>query len=141
MSDKGTHTDYIHLRPMATPMATRETVKLGVLALQGGFAEHVAMLEGERDVRAAAGVRLTVEEVRYPEQLAGLDGLVIPGGESTTLGVFLRQNGFVERLRAFAREGERPGCVWGTCAGLILLSEQLDSQKVGGQATVRPPNS
>ena len=117
-------------------------MRVGVLALQGSFAEHVAMLQSERDAREReAGVRLTVEEVRHPEQLAGLDGLVIPGGESTTLGVFLRQNDFEEKLRAFARGRERPGCVWGTCAGLILLSEQLDSQKEGGQVTVSLPST
>ena len=117
-------------------------VRIGVLALQGGFTEHVAMLESVRDARQGGGgdAKIAVEEVRYPDQLARLDGLVIPGGESTTLSVFLRQGGFEERLRSFARDGEKPRCVWGTCAGLILLSEQLDSQKEGGQATVRLPS-
>lgn len=112
-----------------------EVVRIGVLALQGGFAEHVAMLKSEADARKDA--KIAVEEVKHPDQLPRLDGLVIPGGESTTLSVFLRQNSFEERLRSFARDGERPGCVWGTCAGLILLSDRLDSQKKGGQVTVR----
>ena len=79
-------------------------------------------------------VTVTVEEVRYPSQLEELDGLIIPGGESTTLSVFLRQNDFEEKLKSFVRDKKRP--VWGTCAGLILLSNQLDSQKKGGQVTV-----
>ena len=116
---------------------TAQEARIGVLALQGGFAEHVAMLESAADARKDA--KIVVEEVKYPEQLERLDGLVIPGGESTTLSVFLRQNGFGDKLRTFAREGERRRCVWGTCAGLILLSDQLDSQKQGGQVTVRLP--
>ena len=110
-------------------------VKIGVLSIQGAFAEHVSMLERERDVRKER-VKITVEEIRNPTQLADLDGLIIPGGESTTLSVFLRQNDFEEKLRLFMSRETRPGFVWGTCAGLILLSDELDSQKRGGQVTV-----
>ena len=90
----------------------------------------------ERSAEERKDAKVVVEEVKYPEQLERLDGLVIPGGESTTLSVFLRENGFGEKLRWFAREGEGRRCVWGTCAGLILLADQLDSQKQGGQITV-----
>jgi len=84
-------------------------MKIGVLALQGDFAEHVAVLQ-----------RLGVEglEVRLPGQLDGLDGLIIPGGESTTIGKLAVQYGLMEPIRALA--AAKP--VWGTCAGAIFLS-------------------
>lgn len=77
-----------------------------------------------------------VADVRKPSQLADLDGLIIPGGESTTLSVFLRKNNFEEALKAWIFNEEKPGVVWGTCAGLILLSEEVAGQKQGGQITV-----
>jgi len=81
-------------------------LRIGVLALQGNFREHVKML-------AALGVEAF--EVRKPEQLAGLDGLIIPGGESTAIGRLIGLYRFEEPLRTF------PGAVLGTCAGLILM--------------------
>ena len=81
-------------------------MKIGVLALQGNFREHAAMLR-----------RLGAEavEVRKPEQLEGLDGLVVPGGESTTFIRLMRLYGLEDAIRAF----QQP--VLGTCAGLIVL--------------------
>jgi 5'-phosphate synthase pdxT subunit len=81
-------------------------MKIGVLALQGNFREHVAMLH-----------RLGADavEVRKPEQLVGLDGLVVPGGESTTFMRLMRLYGLDEAIRAF------PGPILGTCAGMIVL--------------------
>ena len=81
-------------------------MKIGVLALQGNFREHAAMLR-----------RLGTEpvEVRKPEQLEGLDGLVVPGGESTTFIRLMRLYGLEDAIRRF----EQP--VLGTCAGLIVL--------------------
>jgi 5'-phosphate synthase pdxT subunit len=81
-------------------------VKIGVLAVQGNFREHVAMLR-------ALGAEAV--EVRLPEELDGLDGLVIPGGESTAIARLMRLYGLEEALRRFARP------VFGTCAGMILL--------------------
>jgi 5'-phosphate synthase pdxT subunit len=81
-------------------------VKIGVLALQGNFREHAAMLR-----RLGADV----VEVRKPEQLDGLDGLVIPGGESTTFVRLMRLYGLDEAVRRF----EQP--IFGTCAGMIVL--------------------
>jgi 5'-phosphate synthase pdxT subunit len=83
-----------------------ERPKIGVLAVQGNFREHAAMLR-----------RLGAEviEVRKQEQLAGIDGLVIPGGESTTFMRLMRLYGLDEAVRAFARP------VLGTCAGMIVL--------------------
>ena len=97
------------------------TLKIGVLALQGAFIEHIGMLQ-----------RLGVEaiEVRKAEQLAELDGLIIPGGESTTMGLVAERWGLVEPLRAWVEAGKP---VWGTCAGMILLAERAVGQKQGGQ--------
>ena len=91
-------------------------MKIGVLALQGDFAEHIAMLK-----------RLKVEtsEVRLPEQLNGLDGLIIPGGESTTIGKLAVAYNLVEPLKLF---GQRHA-IWGTCAGAIFISKAVSSNQ------------
>jgi 5'-phosphate synthase pdxT subunit len=81
-------------------------LRIGVLAVQGNFREHAAML---RRLGAA------VVEVRKPEELDGLDGLVIPGGESTTFTRLMRLYGLDEAIRGFE------GPVFGTCAGMIVL--------------------
>lgn len=85
-------------------------MRIGVLALQGDFAEHQVMLE-----------KLGVEavQVRLAEQLDGLDGLIIPGGESTTIGKLATDFGLMEPLREFGRQHG----IWGTCAGAIFLSK------------------
>ncbi|RPI33180.1 MAG: pyridoxal 5'-phosphate synthase glutaminase subunit PdxT [Chloroflexota bacterium] len=85
-------------------------MKIGVLALQGDFLEHLTVLH-----------RLGVEacEVRLKEQLEGLDGLIIPGGESTTMGKLAESYALIEPLRQFGIEK----AIWGTCAGGILLSK------------------
>lgn len=85
-------------------------MKIGVLAIQGDFAEHIVMLK-----------RLGAEtaEVRLPEQLSGLDGLIIPGGESTTIGKLAGDYGLLEPLRKFGKTH----AMWGTCAGAIFLSK------------------
>ncbi|MGC8855463.1 MAG: pyridoxal 5'-phosphate synthase glutaminase subunit PdxT [Anaerolineae bacterium] len=85
-------------------------MKIGVLAIQGDFAEHMAMLQ-----------HLGVEtaEVRLPRHLDGLDGLIIPGGESTTIGKLAVDFGLMEPLREFGQTH----AIWGTCAGAIFLSK------------------
>lgn len=87
-------------------------MKIGVLALQGDFAEHIAMLE-----------RIDVEgfEVRLPRHLNGLDGLIIPGGESTTIGKLAVAYDLMEPLKQF---GQRHA-IWGTCAGAIFISKDI----------------
>ncbi|MDX6511518.1 MAG: pyridoxal 5-phosphate synthase pdxT subunit [Gaiellaceae bacterium] len=82
------------------------TPRIGILAVQGNFREHAAMLRG---------LGAEVVEVRVPGQLDGLDGLVIPGGESTAIGRLIRLYGLEEGIRRFE------GAVFGTCAGMILL--------------------
>jgi 5'-phosphate synthase pdxT subunit len=84
-------------------------MRIGVLALQGAFREHIAMLD-RLDVDAV--------EVRLPEQLEGLDGLVIPGGESTTMMRLMGLYGLDEAIRAF------PAPIFGTCAGMIVLDRE-----------------
>lgn len=90
--------------------------RIGVLALQGDFAEHKAALE-----RAGA----QAVEVRLPHQLEGLDGLIIPGGESTTLRKLADIYNLMEPLRQFA--AVHP--TWGTCAGAILLAREIEGQE------------
>lgn len=87
-------------------------MKIGVLALQGAFIEHVKILEG-------LGVEAI--EVRLPVDLVNLDGLIIPGGESTTIGKLAEIYGLMEPLRCFATE--KP--VWGTCAGMIFMAKDI----------------
>lgn len=87
-------------------------MNIGVLALQGDFLEHQKMLE-----RLGA----KVIQVRLPQHLLGLDGLIIPGGESTTIGKLAVEFGLMEPLRTFAREH----AVWGTCAGAIFLARDI----------------
>lgn len=86
--------------------------RIGVLAIQGDFAAHAEALE-------EAGA--TAVLVRKPEELAGVDGLVIPGGESTTFLKFLERDGFLNALRAYV--AAKP--VFGTCAGCILLAKEV----------------
>ena len=100
------------------------TMTIGILALQGAFAEHGAMI---RALGAAA------VEVRKPAQLEGLDGLILPGGESTTMGLIAERQGMVAPLRAWVHGG-RP--TWGTCAGMILLADRVTDQKAGGQPLI-----
>jgi 5'-phosphate synthase pdxT subunit len=88
-------------------------MKIGVLALQGAFIEHEKIL---------SRIGAETVEVRLPQHLEGLDGLVIPGGESTTIGKIARRWGLLEPLRAFGQSG-RP--LWGTCAGMIFVARDV----------------
>lgn len=96
-------------------------LNIGVLALQGAFTEHGNMLRQ---------LGVNVEEVRKPEQLAQLDGLIIPGGESTAMSLIAERWGLIEPLRAWVKAGKP---VWGTCAGMIFLADRVEGQKPGGQ--------
>jgi pyridoxal 5'-phosphate synthase pdxT subunit len=94
------------------PRRNEQRPRIGVLAIQGDFAAHAQALE---DAGADA------VEVRNPAELAGLDGLVLPGGESTTFLKFLERDGFLEALQRFVEE--KPA--FGTCAGCILLARNV----------------
>jgi 5'-phosphate synthase pdxT subunit len=91
-------------------------MKIGVLALQGDFSEHISMLK-----------KLGVEtvEVRLPKHLGDLDGLIIPGGESTTIGKLAVIYDLMEPLKEFGRNH----AIWGTCAGAIFLSKDANSNQ------------
>ena len=94
-------------------------LRIGVLALQGDFEAHLKML-AELGVEAKA--------VRLPRQIEELDGIIIPGGESTTIGKLIVLYGFQEVLQQKIREGFP---IWGTCAGLILLARETDNALAG----------
>jgi 5'-phosphate synthase pdxT subunit len=85
---------------------------VGVLALQGDFAAHQALLEG---------VGVPTQQVRGPEDLAGLKGLLLPGGESTTIAMGIDREGLSGPIRDFAESGLP---VFGTCAGMVLMGNQ-----------------
>jgi len=87
-----------------------DQIKVGVLALQGSFLEHL-------DILHKIGVKTA--QVRLPDQLDDLDGLIIPGGESTTIGKLAVDYGLLEPLKHFGKDK----AIWGTCAGAILLSK------------------
>jgi pyridoxal 5'-phosphate synthase pdxT subunit len=87
-------------------------MKIGVLALQGDFSEHLSML---------SGIGVQPVEVRLPDHLSGLQGLIMPGGESTTLGKLATAYGLMTAMREFGRKH----AVWGTCAGAILLAREV----------------
>jgi pyridoxal 5'-phosphate synthase pdxT subunit len=100
-------------------------MKVGVLGLQGDVVEHETMLE-------VAGVEPVT--VKRPEQLDEIEGLIIPGGESTTIGKLLRRFGLLEPLRQRSRSGFP---MFGTCAGMILLANEIedaagDQPSIGG---------
>jgi 5'-phosphate synthase pdxT subunit len=92
--------------------------RIGVLALQGGFAEHMQKLRQISSVEAVL--------VKKREELDGLDGLILPGGESTAMGRLLRGEKLIDILRKKIRGGLP---VWGTCAGMILLAGDIEGQK------------
>jgi 5'-phosphate synthase pdxT subunit len=102
-------------------------LKIGVLALQGAFIEHIQVL---RELGA------TVSEVRLPEDLEGLDGLIIPGGESTAIGKLMVNWGLLEPIKQMASNGTP---IWGTCAGMILLAKDIGglSQPLIGLMDIR----
>lgn len=85
-------------------------IKVGVLALQGSFEEHLNVLKG---------LGVETEAIRLPEQLNDLDGLILPGGESTTIGKLAVEYELLEPMRLFGKDK----AIWGTCAGAILLSK------------------
>jgi len=97
-------------------------MKVGVLALQGDFREHLQTLE-----------RLGVEgvEVREPQDLKGVERLIIPGGESTTISLLMEKSGLDQRIRELGEEGLP---LFGTCAGLIVLAREV----VGELDLVKP---
>jgi 5'-phosphate synthase pdxT subunit len=91
-------------------------MKIGVLALQGDFAEHITMLRH---------IGVEAVEIRLASQLAEINGLIIPGGESTTIGKLAVDFGMMEPLKDFGRKK----AIWGTCAGAIFISKDARRQQ------------
>ena len=91
-------------------------MKIGVLAVQGDFAEHLAALRK---------LGVDGQEVRLPEHLKGMDGLIIPGGESTTLGRLMSIYHLREPIEQMARQGKS---IWGTCAGMIMMAHEITEE-------------
>ena len=92
-------------------------MKIGILAVQGDFAAHAAMLEG---------MGIDSVEVRTREDLADCDGLILPGGESSTQLQFLQEEGLYDAVKEFAAEGK---AILGTCAGAILLATEVKNPR------------
>lgn len=92
-------------------------MKVGVLALQGAVAEHI------RSITLAGAEGVPIKKV---EQLDGIDGLIIPGGESTTIGKLMRKYDFMDAIRLFSAQGKP---IFGTCAGLIVLAERIQGDE------------
>ncbi|OCG70741.1 glutamine amidotransferase subunit PdxT [Gilliamella sp. Occ3-1] len=92
---------------------------IGVLNLQGAVSEHISMLNSIDNVQATL--------VQKPEQLANLDGLIIPGGESTTISRLVKQNGLLTPIQQFAKQGKG---ILGTCAGLVLCGKTATHNEV-----------
>ncbi|KAI1809655.1 PdxT/SNO family [Poronia punctata] len=109
-------------------------VTVGVLALQGGFAEHLEHLQKAAYHLSLGPGSIGLTQVRTPKQLTSCDALIIPGGESTTFSLVAAQSGLIGPLREFVKVAKKP--VWGTCAGLILLCEEASATKMGGQELV-----
>ncbi|MDZ4992081.1 pyridoxal 5'-phosphate synthase glutaminase subunit PdxT [Clostridium perfringens] len=93
-------------------------MKIGVLALQGGFIEHIKAIES---------IGHEAIEVKNTYQLNKLDALILPGGESTTIGKLLRITGLMKSLKEKIKEGLP---VWGTCAGMILLAKEIEGEEI-----------
>lgn len=111
---------------MASSSSSATPVNIGVLALQGAFIEHVKMLNSLPGVHA--------REVRKAEELEGLDGIVLPGGESTSMGLIAERSGLLEPLRDFVSAKKKP--VFATCAGLIMLANKALHEREGGQPLI-----
>ncbi|KAG2065923.1 SNO glutamine amidotransferase [Suillus decipiens] len=107
-----------------THVQVSNNVNIGILALQGAFAEHQSALQ-----KLSCQKKITVILVRTAEDLSVCGALIIPGGESTTIALLAELAGLLEPLRTFLQE--KP--VWGTCAGAILLAQAVENTKKGGQ--------
>ncbi|VUC34283.1 unnamed protein product [Clonostachys rosea] len=110
----------------------RKHIRVGVLALQGGFHEHLALLH--QAAQRLKSTDFSFIQVRTSDQLATCDALIIPGGESTTISLIAAQTDLLEKLRDFVKVQKKP--TWGTCAGFILLSQRANATKKGGQELI-----
>ncbi|KAJ3226019.1 hypothetical protein HK099_005725 [Clydaea vesicula] len=101
-------------------------LKIGILSIQGAFLEHINVLTGLSDE-----YNLNIIEVKTSQQLHHVDGLILPGGESTTMALIAKTSDLFDELVKFVHNPNK--IVWGTCAGLIFLSSEISYAKIGGQ--------
>jgi len=109
-------------------------VKIGVLALQGAFIEHISALRSvSKKLSKSSALVVTPVEVRCVQDMQGVDGLIIPGGESTSMSLIGSKDNLLEEITGWVRKGNP---VWGTCAGCIMLAKDVQGQKLGGQGLI-----
>ncbi|ODV94655.1 hypothetical protein PACTADRAFT_43706 [Pachysolen tannophilus NRRL Y-2460] len=106
----------------------KQKIKLGVLAIQGAFKEHIHHFEKIIEKEQYQDYEIEVVEISQADQLISCNALVIPGGESTSISITAERIGLLEPLRDFIRKGKP---VWGTCAGLILLASKITNASAG----------
>ncbi|KAL4224909.1 hypothetical protein ACF0H5_015605 [Mactra antiquata] len=114
--------------------STDVAITIGILEIQGAFLEHRVALTNASQL-LGNNVKLQITDVRTPDDIKEeIDGLIIPGGESTTISIYLRRNGLEQPLKQWIQTERH--VTWGTCAGMILLSKMTDNQKIGGQTSL-----
>ncbi|KAM9988296.1 hypothetical protein ACTFIZ_003666 [Dictyostelium cf. discoideum] len=125
------------------PLIEENYIKIGVLALQGGFKEHVEMVKSIKHCFSECENKykysIIVQEVKSVSDIKKLNphGIILPGGESTSMAIIASANNDGENIFTFLKEYIKQGnFVWGTCAGSIMLSNKVDGQKVGGQSLI-----
>ncbi|KAN0024667.1 hypothetical protein ACTFIV_009076 [Dictyostelium citrinum] len=131
------------MEPLINTIEENHIIKIGVLALQGGFKEHVEMIKSIKHCFSECENKykysIIVEEVKSVSDIKKLNphGMILPGGESTSMAIIASANNDGENIFTFLKEYIKQGnFVWGTCAGSIMLSNKVDGQKVGGQSLI-----
>lgn len=120
--------------PLQAECGHTDAIRIGILEVQGAFLEHkIALLKAKEKLQLV--IPIEISEVRHQSHVtSSLDGIIIPGGESTTISLFLKRNNMVEPLKKWIED--RKHVTWGTCAGMIILAKQNENQKIGGQPTL-----
>ena len=120
--------------PSGSCSSPSRDITVGILEVQGAFLEHRVALQNAVKL-LGSDIGLNITEVRCPDDITNeLGGLIIPGGESTTISLYLKRNKMDDPLRKWIQSENH--VTWGTCAGMILLSKLTENQKEGGQASV-----
>jgi len=113
-------------------------IKIGVLAIQGGFSEHITALKNCSRLTNYLNNDIIINTVELRSQYnltEDIDGIILPGGESTAMGRLLAKDDFGKYVTDYVNgnHGNNKPFVWGTCSGLIILADQIENQKAGGQ--------
>jgi 5'-phosphate synthase pdxT subunit len=117
----------------AFSMTGQKIVNVGVLSLQGSYHEHIKHLQElfrqlNNDLKYSSKFKFFVKEIKTVDDLKDIQGLIFPGGESSTMSILLQRTGLLEPIRELVQIKKTP--VWGTCAGLILLSNEIINTKI-----------